>query len=846
MAEFLVSKLAEAVVSQAVQRISDLLLYEAPSLATVKIDRLETWLVRLRTPLRPISSKFAPPTEKLFTSESFAIKSAPSKKSSEAFVNGGRGKTTLAKRVYNDVDVKKHFDCCAWIFISQQYGIRDLLSEIIIQVGSQFRRKGKIDRKEILEKWKKTDRRELLEKLIQDERERLKVAKDHELIDRLKRELQEERYLVVLDDIWSIDAWNTMRNAFPKGKIGSKIVFTTRNKEVAVIADPYSPPIEPPFLTDRESWELLHQKAFPKSIFPQHDCPQGLENIGKEMVQKCGGLPLAIVTLGGLLRTKNSLDGWKRVQRNVNSHLVKSKAQQKYGVEEILALSYHDLPYNLKPCFLYLGSFSEYWEIPKGKLIRLWIAEGFIQTERSEVEETLEEVAERYLEELIDRCVVQVGRSDHNGTGVKVCRMHDLMRDFCVSKAKEDNFFEIIEQPEMNMTTSIFSRRIAVHLGSHFGTQQFHSQLRSVLWSDVYNCPNTSLLRNKKFRLLRVLELGSARHKRPLRKMPIELGNLVHLRYLGLRNAEISELPHSIGNLQSLHTLDLRMKMLAYSLPESVSRLIRLRHLFLPDFRHTTDLSWSRCRFGMENLTNIQTLKHIRAESLIKYGMVLKLTNLQSLVIQFKSIPEARLVIKSPTFRVGRLRSLEMYMQNENAFPSLEPLSHCHLLSKLCLAGKIRSGGSSDHCLRFLPGSLTKLILRYSEIKQEGIEVMEKLLHNLRFLLLGYDSYSESEMFFSANGFPKLETLQLFGLFQLDNWQMEEGSMPSLKRLDVEYIPKLRVFPHGLMYVTTLQELNVVRMNRFKDRLQVIDGNEGADYYKVRHIPSVSFLNISV
>ncbi|PON41079.1 NB-ARC domain containing protein [Parasponia andersonii] len=171
MAKLSVSKLAEAVVSQAVERISDLLFYEAASLATVKIDKLETVHVRLRMPLRPISLKFAPPMEKHFTFESFAIKLAPSKKSSEAFVNGSRGKTMLAKKVYNDVDVKRHFDCCAWIFISQQYGIRDLWPEIIIQVGSQFRWKGKIDRKEILEKWKKTDRKELLEKLIEDERE---------------------------------------------------------------------------------------------------------------------------------------------------------------------------------------------------------------------------------------------------------------------------------------------------------------------------------------------------------------------------------------------------------------------------------------------------------------------------------------------------------------------------------------------------------------------------------------------------------------------------------------------------------------------------------------------------
>ena len=307
---------------------------------------------------------------------------------------GGIGKTTLARKVYNDVDVKKHFDCCAWVFISQQYVVKDILCEIIIQVGFQSRKIGRIERRDVLEKWMRRDKKDIVEDLIQSERERLKNAREHELIERLKRDLQEERYLVVFDDIWSIDAWRTMKSAFPKGKQGSKVVFTTRKKNVALFVDPHSAPIEPPLLTDNESWELLHQKAFPKSVFPGHNCPEEFEKLGKEMAKTCGGLPLAIVMLGGLLGTKHSIDGWKKVQRNVSSHLNNSKTEE-YGVAEILALSYHDLPYNLKPCFLYLGSFPEYWEIPKRKLIRLWIAEGFIPMQTHEAEEMSEEVAER-------------------------------------------------------------------------------------------------------------------------------------------------------------------------------------------------------------------------------------------------------------------------------------------------------------------------------------------------------------------------------------------------------------------------------------------------------------------
>ncbi|GMN52866.1 hypothetical protein TIFTF001_021996 [Ficus carica] len=961
MVEFVASKLAEAVVSQAVQRIADLLFHEAASLSSVRgdveklqkeltwmqcflrdadrkqdqDDRVRKWVAEVRDVAHDVEDAIETYVYKVHSSHNIVkglhirklrtkidsikddLKSICERRlryqidlsrgeGGSSFMNlrrsypddeddevvsltesvvalkaqlmreedrlcvisivgmGGIGKTTLAKKVFNDVDVKKHFDCCAWVFISQQYAIRDVLCEIIVQVGFPSRWKEKMDIRERLQQWEKVDKKDILEQLIKGERERLKDAREHELVDRLKKELKEERYLVVFDDVWSARAWESMKSAFPKGKKGSKVVFTTRKKDVALDVDPFSPPIEPPLLTEQESWELLHQKAFPKSIFPQHNCPKEFEELGKEMVKKCGGLPLAIVMLGGLLRVKKSPEEWKKVHRNINSHLNNSKSE--YGVVEILALSYHDLPYNLKPCFLYLGSFPEYWEIPKGKLIRLWIAEGFIPTQKNEIEETIEDVAEQYLEELINRCMVQVDKRDHTGMGVKTCRIHDRMRDFCVSKAIEDNFFAIAEQLEGNTTTpsnrhfaTVHSRRVAVHLGSSFGTHHVHSQIRSLLWSDVDNDLGNLQLTNKKFRLLRVLELGSVRNTRTLHKVPKEIGNLVHLRYLSLRNAEISELPSSLGKLRNLHTLDVRMKVLM-KLPETTSRLIRLRHLFLPDSRHKGDITWSRCHFRMDNLTNLQTLKHVRAEDLIAHDAVFKMTNLQHLVVQFKCSTELISVAESPAFQLGRLRSLEMYMQNptetnrasrpihedEHAFTSLESLSRCHLLSKLCLAGKIITRHSSDHLLQSQPESLTKLTLRYTEIKQDGIHVLERLLRNLRFLLLGYESYKDSSMVFSANGFPKLETLQLFGLFQLEEWMVENGAAPSLKRLDIEYLPKLTMIPNGLIHVITLQELNVIRMNRFRARLQLVDGIKGEDFHKVQHIPSVSFLNTTV
>ncbi|GMN52868.1 hypothetical protein TIFTF001_022013 [Ficus carica] len=206
---------------------------------------------------------------------------------------GGLGKTTLAKIVFNDSNVKQHFDCCAWVLISQQYVARDVFSEILMQIGySQSRC---------------TTTEDILEERRR-ERELLKTMEESELISLIRNNLRGRRYLVVLDDIWRVDTWNSIKRIFPRGNRGSKVVFTTRMMELALHADPRGIAIEPPLLTLEESWELLRRKAFPSNAFGERVCPLEFKNLGREMVRKFGGLPHAIVVLGGLLRTKISED----------------------------------------------------------------------------------------------------------------------------------------------------------------------------------------------------------------------------------------------------------------------------------------------------------------------------------------------------------------------------------------------------------------------------------------------------------------------------------------------------------------------------------------------------------
>ncbi|XP_015876777.4 protein RECOGNITION OF PERONOSPORA PARASITICA 7-like [Ziziphus jujuba] len=779
---------------------------------------------------------------------------------------GGLGKTTLAKKVFKSV--KQHFDSAAWVFLSQRFVPKDVLIGIIKQVDSS-----------------KT----------QDD---LQQKEEPELIEWLQNELKQKRYLVVLDDIWTIADWDSIKSAFPpQGKEGSKLLFTTRNRKVATSADPLSSPIEPRILTLEESWKLIQRKAFPRDIVGDLDRQSGYEELGKEMAEKCGRLPLAVTVIGGLLRTKTTLEEWKKVSEDVDSYLNKVQSHQEYeGVNEILGLSYYELPYYLKPCFLYLGNFPEDFEIRKRKVVQLWIGEGLIPRlkpttrTRGELKQTLEAVAEGYLEELIHRCMVQVEKRDHTGiSGVKTCRMHDLMRDLCISKAREESFAQIIQQQhESNLSTDVsaassfehldgsHSRRLVIHtsvrlcfkkpcacstffrkllvcnnnpsssasssssLGeSKWVEQQVHPNLRSLLC--LGGILSLSTLKSSNFRMLRVLELRFADGS----KIPEGIGNLIYLRYLCLSGDEIS-LPSSIGNLHNLHILDIKRCWHVRGSVGMISRLIRLRHLLL----HYS-IDYNQNDFRIDKLKDIETLKNIRASVLIRsYDGLHKLTNLRKISIVFDIKDshvedEVRKVLGSQIVQSGRLTSLRIWIDSTEAgFPSLESLSSCHSLSKLYLNGKMKF--QQQQGLIHLPQSLTKLTLRWSAMEQDPMPMLENKLPNLRFLMLGYNAYVGSKMVCSAHGFPNLDTLHLCSLNDLREWIVEKGAMPSLKKLIIKDIHELEMIPEGLEFVTSLKELEIVDMrNSFCEKLQVKNGIEGQDYYKVRHIPSIALHSVN-
>ncbi|KAM3308314.1 hypothetical protein P3S67_010058 [Capsicum chacoense] len=254
---------------------------------------------------------------------------------------GGIGKTTLAKEIYNDMCIRCHFDVRAWATVSQQHNVKEILVSLLHSTkGDTF-----------------------------DMVDKAKIA------DMLQKSLKSKRYLIVLDDIWSCEVWDDVRRCFPtENNTGSRILLTTRNNEVACYAGTENLSLQMDFMDQDESRNL-----FKSAAFANEELPSEFETIGKQIAEKCHGLPLTIVVVAGLLKSKRTIEDWESVAKDVKSFVTNDPDER---CSYVLGLSYNNLTSNLKSCLLYFGIFREDTEITVKNLMRLWMAEGFLNSEK--------------------------------------------------------------------------------------------------------------------------------------------------------------------------------------------------------------------------------------------------------------------------------------------------------------------------------------------------------------------------------------------------------------------------------------------------------------------------------
>ncbi|QHO33140.1 Putative disease resistance protein [Arachis hypogaea] len=450
---------------------------------------------------------------------------------------GGLGKTTLVQLVYNDHQVGNNFDLKIWVCVSENFTIKSILRSILEAI--------------------KKDKSEVLDLEVMEEK--------------VKELLQSKKYLLVLDDAWkrsqemesglTQDKWDKLRSVLSCGSKGSSILVSTRDNHVATIMGTCQAH-HLDRLSNDDCWSLFKLRAFGADKEERAE----LVAIGKEIVKKCGGSPLAALALGGVMQSRSTEKEWLEVQ---NSKLWSLPDEN--DIMAVLRLSYSCLTPTQKQCFSFCAIFPKDAEIMKQELIYLWMANGFISS-RPNLE--VEEVGNMVWNELQQKSFFQDVRSD-DFSGEIYFKMHDLVHDLTQSISEQECI--CLEKHNLN-DSSINPRHVVFH---GIDKEQFKKRafekaesLRTLYQLNSDEFPFTSRLipTNNSLRVLCIYS----------RKIP-SFGSLSCLRYLELRDLDIKSLPASICNLHRLEILKLKKLSSLRRLPKHLTRMQNLRHLVIDE-----------------------------------------------------------------------------------------------------------------------------------------------------------------------------------------------------------------------------------------------------------------------
>lgn len=649
--------------------------------------------------------------------------------------------------------------------------------------------------------------------------------------------LRKKRCLVVVDDVSSQEEWELISRCLGANGAGSsRVVVTTRREDVAQLCagKVYKYELKP--LKPDEARKLFFRKVYKHD---GHEMTNDMLDQANLILRRCRGLPLAIDTIGGLLasRPKTSRE-WMNLRKHLGSELESDR-----DIKRVITSSYDGLPYHLKSCFLYLSIFPENHEIRFTRLLRRWMAEGYITKPR---DMSIEEVGWRYYNELISRSMIQPSEKARASMAVERCRIHGVVLQIIMSKSIEENQLFIMDK-HCNEAPQSKIRHLAVTKWKRNEEKMVSINLSQVRSLTIFGkCPPSLI--SSKLRLLRVLDLEDTVE---LENDDLKhIGELHHLRYLGLRNTTISRLPSSLQNLRYLETLDVQDTKVT-QLPVGITKLEKLRYLvgginFANDlvektrknsdagkctgnlFKLLTDLvSWwcgaspsssSTSEFSVaaperiEKLRNLQALGvvHITQGSKVARNLG-KLTSLRRLGVEVDANKDVEKDFCSSVERLVRLERLEVRSESLEFLKDVEsPPKH---LTALRLSGRLSSLPRWMMSLN----DLAKVKLIQTHLKQDDIEKIGKL-RNLTLLALWEESFAEESLRFGKDTFQKLNLLYIEDLENVSAITIEDGALPLLENLQVRKCNKLQDREEGLSSVLFLESLNELVLKSCGDK----------------------------
>ncbi|XP_074320600.1 putative late blight resistance protein homolog R1A-3 [Silene latifolia] len=647
----------------------------------------------------------------------------------------GLGKTTLAMNLYKGC--ANSFYAQAWCYVGQEFQRKKLLRDITSQISGR-------------------PSYEFNDMGVEDMAQELKQSL-----------LKKKNYLIVLDDVWNSNAWEALQMCFSPGKGGSRILITSRCKTVGenicrkTVGEKdcgYRNVLQLNLFSEEKSWYLLEKK-----VFGVKKCPPNLRQVGRGIAEKCGGLPLSIVVIAGALKNKDQTEkSWNQVAESLDSYLVA-------GDLGTLELSYRHLSVGMKQCFLYCSTFLKGKEIPRSKLVRLWLAERFV--EEPEQQESLECAAEKYLLDLVDRSLLMVAKTGSDNR-IQTCRIHDLLRDFCVQKANEEKLMITIHG--WKNPPSIQQRsRLCFYSWDEFG--KFKCEEESTLFKarsltflttgctffpETY--PNSLPLSFEDFKSLTLLDLENIDAGS---KICPNVAGLKLLRYLALRDG-IKSIPSSIGELLNLETLIVIGTRGEVDVPDTIFNLSKLRHLVVN----------KRARVNIKNnnpncLSNLQTFS----------TPVLSKSTADHIIARMPNLRKLRCILMDASFNFSILKRLS-YLESLRAF--------------------YHGGGRFQSQLSF-PSNLSKLTVSKFCLPWSEIENIAALLPQLKILKLLFKAFKGDKWNTTAT-FDNLKYLRMEEL-DIKNWEASEDKFPRLERLIVRRCKQLHQIPDDFANIVDLR-----------------------------------------
>ncbi|CAL4952938.1 unnamed protein product [Urochloa decumbens] len=726
------------------------------------------------------------------------------------------GKTTLARKVYQSPEVRNHFEIRTWTALPHKCRAADVLRDIHRQMTSQLRR--------------------ALSRQVAAEDACDGGGPGKDISSQLYKSMAGRRYLVVVDGSIAVTDWNSLRASLPDEGNGSRVLLITDSAGLEVVGGHAAGPTYDPVVLTRLSPENTYE-VFRRRVFGRGDCPGRYRSrYYQDVFRITRGLPLSIVVLAGMLRSKELPAEWDEVMAQLAPAPAASREQQQQhkGMcrnsrettrhhggapareqHRIMSMAFDDLPHHLKSCFLYL--------------VRLWVAEGFVRPRRGV---TMEEVGQEYLKELISRCMVQLVEQDEFGA-VRAVSVHDRLHAFAQDEAQEASFVESHDSTDVLAPATV--RRLAVLSSTtdrHVQLSNALPKLRSIICDFaegrrgrcIIQGSDLGFLHASKF--LRVIDIQGLE----LKKLPNEIGSMIHIRYLGLQCGDLEKLPNTIGNLVNLQSLILgRGRGRVLEVAAAFWRIPTLRHVVAPfalpgralgDQLHSLQTlhgvrprGWNGCNIGNNPLARAANLRSLEISELTAdhagalEAALESLDLLAHLVLHGDSLPATVFVVPS----LRRLQSLKLHG------PVDAP-----------------EGPTGAEDARYIRPNLTSLSMWSTMVRQGFVDMLGEL-PSLAELTLMLDAYDGDTLAFGEAGFGRLHTLKL-GLPKLEDWEVGAEAMPGLATLTLYRCAKMRMLPEALAGMRELEEVVLYSM---PDMVARIKEDQGQDHHKVKHVPVI-------